>query len=311
MYCNQREYILSLEIHRDGLYSPWGFRLKGGIDVDGGTPLEIVKVFVGTASEGLLMPGDRVVGINHQDTSKLTHLEAQSLIKSAGTAAKIDVVRQGTGGGVFIDTSNGNPERQFETSKVQSQPFRTTPLVSPSPKTINEVGRPGAPKQNERIPPQPMSPTFGSPPTYGSPTFGQQHVKTVNIGGSPKQVVSTQFNSPINIYSDDAIASEAAYNQQHPGFVPSSKPHLPTPKDLTHSRPQASETFKLILQSEMDKARDHPQASGSEFTKDKQVSRPSSVMSNKSNSTQDPFMINNNINQSTSFKRLILSFGRS
>ena len=44
MYCNQREYILSLEIHRDGLYSPWGFRLKGGIDVDGGTPLEIVKV---------------------------------------------------------------------------------------------------------------------------------------------------------------------------------------------------------------------------------------------------------------------------
>ena len=158
-----------------------------------------------------------------------------------------------------------------------------------------------------QIPPQPMSPTFGSPPTYGSPTFGQQHVKTVNIGGSPKQVVSTQFNSPINIYSDDAIASEAAYNQQHPGFVPSSKPHLPTPKDLTHSRPQASETFKvlpeintpltenqtvfisfqLILQSEMDKARDHPQASGSEFTKDKQVSRPSSVMSNKSNSTQD------------------------
>ena len=44
MYCNQREYIISLEIHRDGLYSPWGFRLKGGIDVDGGTPLEIVKV---------------------------------------------------------------------------------------------------------------------------------------------------------------------------------------------------------------------------------------------------------------------------
>ena len=37
----------------------------------------------------------------------------------------------------------------------------------------------------------------------------------------------------------------------------------------------------------MDKARDHPQTSGSEFTKDKQVSRPSSVMSNKSNSTQD------------------------
>ena len=44
MYSNQKEYIQSVEIHRDGLYSPWGFRLKGGIDVDGGIPLEIVKV---------------------------------------------------------------------------------------------------------------------------------------------------------------------------------------------------------------------------------------------------------------------------
>lgn len=44
MYSNQKEYVQSVEIHRDGLYSPWGFRLKGGIDVDGGTPLEIVKV---------------------------------------------------------------------------------------------------------------------------------------------------------------------------------------------------------------------------------------------------------------------------
>ncbi len=28
----------------DGLDSPWGFRLKGGRDVEGGTPLEVVKV---------------------------------------------------------------------------------------------------------------------------------------------------------------------------------------------------------------------------------------------------------------------------
>ena len=39
------------------------------------------------------MPGDKVVGINHQDATKLTHLEAQNLIKHAGTSAKIDVVR--------------------------------------------------------------------------------------------------------------------------------------------------------------------------------------------------------------------------
>ena len=42
MYSNQ--IIQSIELHRDGLRSPWGFRLKGGIDVDGGIPLEIIKV---------------------------------------------------------------------------------------------------------------------------------------------------------------------------------------------------------------------------------------------------------------------------
>ena len=36
--------IITIDIYRDGEYSPWGFRLKGGIDVDGGTPLEITKV---------------------------------------------------------------------------------------------------------------------------------------------------------------------------------------------------------------------------------------------------------------------------
>lgn len=36
--------VLTLVIDRDGLDAPWGFRLKGGRDVDGGTPLEITRV---------------------------------------------------------------------------------------------------------------------------------------------------------------------------------------------------------------------------------------------------------------------------
>jgi hypothetical protein len=42
--------------------------------------------------------------------------------------------------------------------------------------------------------------------------MGQQ-VKTVNIGGAPKQIVSQQFNSPMNLYSDDAIAESVVANQ--------------------------------------------------------------------------------------------------
>lgn len=33
-----------MELYRDGVDCPWGFRLKGGIDVDGGIPLEIIRV---------------------------------------------------------------------------------------------------------------------------------------------------------------------------------------------------------------------------------------------------------------------------
>jgi len=283
--------------------------LKDKLPPSENNTLKRPKVFVGSASEGLLMPGDKVVGINHQDTSKLTHLEAQNLIKYAGTSAKIDVIRPGYPGQDVFEPQ----ARDFEVAKVQSQPYRTTPLVIPAPKTLTDMGMTNRSKpfNRQEVPSQPIS-----------PTSGQQQMKTVNIGGTQKQIVSQQFNSPMNMYSEEAIAESALANQAlmqsnvptlgqiqnnyHPGYVPSSKPHLPTPRDATYSRPQASETFKMILQSEMDKAKDHQEMSSAEFPKDKQTSRPSSVMSNNS-SKSNPFMMNNNINQSTSFKRLMYS----
>jgi len=294
---------------------------------DQGKTLKRPKVFVGSASEGLLMPGDKVVGINHQDATKLTHLEAQNLIKHAGTSAKIDVVRPGYGGpGGYNNYSYDAPlepqTKEFEAAKVLSQPYRTTPLVIPAPKTINDMGvtNRSTPFNRQEVSSQPISPI--------SPNSGNQQVKTINIGGTQKQIVSSQFNSPLNMYSEEAIAESALTNQAlvqsnvptlgqiqnnnyHPGYVPSSKPHLPTPRDATFSRPQASETFKIILESEMDKAKDHQGMTGSEFQKDKHPSRPSSVLSNNSSKNQDPFMMNNNINQSTSFKRLMYSLGEA
>lgn len=40
----RRPSVFLVEIDRDGLNAPWGFRLKGGIDVEGGIPLEVIKV---------------------------------------------------------------------------------------------------------------------------------------------------------------------------------------------------------------------------------------------------------------------------
>ena len=37
-------------------------------------------------------------------------------------------------------------------------------------------------------------------------------MKTVNIGGTPKQLVNNQFNSPIGLYSEDALAEAVVIN---------------------------------------------------------------------------------------------------
>ena len=46
MYSYNQCNVKSVELYRDGIDCPWGFRLKGGIDVDGGTPLEIIRVSI-------------------------------------------------------------------------------------------------------------------------------------------------------------------------------------------------------------------------------------------------------------------------
>ena len=75
------ELLVPVEISRDGSQSAWGFRLRGGADVEGGTPLEIIRVFVGGASEGLLQVGDRVLTINNSNVQAISHFEAQHLFK--------------------------------------------------------------------------------------------------------------------------------------------------------------------------------------------------------------------------------------
>ena len=38
------ELLVPVELSREGPQAAWGFRLRGGTDVDGGTPLEIIRV---------------------------------------------------------------------------------------------------------------------------------------------------------------------------------------------------------------------------------------------------------------------------
>lgn len=66
MYSNQ--YLTSVELYRDGIDCPWGFRLKGGIDVDGGTPLEIIRVSLSIKYEPKM--GQNSVGSSYPASTK-------------------------------------------------------------------------------------------------------------------------------------------------------------------------------------------------------------------------------------------------
>ena len=73
-----------------------------------------LQVFVGSASEGILYPGDKLASINYQDASKMTHQQAQNIMKTAGTSVKLDVVRPGLQGsrGSFESQGKNNSQRK-------------------------------------------------------------------------------------------------------------------------------------------------------------------------------------------------------
>ena len=52
-------------------------------------------------------------------------------------------------------------------------------------------------------------------PSFSPQSMGGPHSKTISMGGMQKEVVSNQFNCPLNMYSDEAIAEAAMTNKQH------------------------------------------------------------------------------------------------
>jgi len=51
------------------------------------------NVFVGSASDGVLEAGDRLLRINNRPTEGITHVEAQNIFRSSGTLAELEVAR--------------------------------------------------------------------------------------------------------------------------------------------------------------------------------------------------------------------------
>jgi len=336
-------------------------------------------VFVGSASEGVLEAGDRLLTINKRPTEGITHVEAQNIFRDSGTLAELEVARSDPemissrsgeeaqvlqakqlladtlspllvpgrprGSQAFQGThqsppglprsnlvlqhpaQDGQSSPHSDEVPIDDQPYRTTPLVLPHAKTIHETVPPAKFLNQHQHPdgqqpyrsstvalPAPrtindLAPGRGAPvyQQYRGPQFNTQMAKPAHQQKMGLPVPA--YNSPVPLYSQDNLAEAIAEN---PGFVQTNKPALPTVNTATISKPHESETFRMILESEMGGAKNHAGIGSRQF--DRQLSgqeRASSQQSDRSSDAGrpglDPVMKNNSINQSASFKKVMYS----
>jgi len=328
------------------------------------------NVFVGTGSEGVLEPGDKILSINNQPTNNISHVDANNLFRKSGTKATLEIVRPGVPPPLSQSDSGMLSSPYSEHEKVHSQPYRTLPLVSPNPKTIHDTGevdrRYSAPvdcpdlahpgrdnqdfvplanqpyrttplilpnpktihdtgeaekvyctstldrnKKGKEIPYRTASLVMPGPKTIndvgvGAPMYQPYRGPQYNTQIQNKSYTSQpgqQYNTPRPLYCEESLNSTPA----HPGYVQSNKLHLPSSREATISKPHESETFKIVLESELSSAENQQGIVGKSFEKNAAMDRPSSQLSDRSKGSHDAGLKNTSINQSTTFKKVMYS----
>ncbi|KAL0840499.1 hypothetical protein ABMA28_015737 [Loxostege sticticalis] len=268
-----RLHTFVVTLRRESRDTNWGLRLVGGADL--ATPLIVTRVTPGTPAGRELVRGDIIAKIDDYDARDLRHEDAQNLFKNAPNQIKLvvqrDVDREAPAGAAHAPRSpipnaaappyrtpsplppsawgrGAGPESlprtpippyqvqqegEYRTmllsptstrtddtvdESIQSQPYRTTPLVLPGAKVRRE---PGPTESYLRHHP---NPAMRAPPHHD---YRDTLMK--------QKVVHKQFNSPINLYSDQNIAN--SIRQQT-----SPLPHKPT----VLYDPAKSETFRML-----------------------------------------------------------------
>ncbi|XP_032441937.1 LIM domain-binding protein 3-like isoform X1 [Xiphophorus hellerii] len=161
---------------------PWGFRLQGGKDFN--MPLTVSRITPGSkAAQGNLIQGDVIVAIDGVSTEGMTHLEAQNKIKMAHHSLALTMTK----------------------SK------RPVPMALP--------------RMDAMIPMIPHQQVFcPAPPNAGfSPGVlkdsGLSAQKTIEVTGpgGKATIIHAQYNTPISLYSQDAIMDTIAGQSQSKG----------------------------------------------------------------------------------------------
>ncbi|KAM9703054.1 LIM domain-binding protein 3 isoform 8-T8 [Dama dama] len=193
---------------------PWGFRLQGGKDFN--MPLTISRITPGSkAAQSQLSQGDLVVAIDGVNTDTMTHLEAQNKIKSA--SYNLSLTLQKSKRPIPISTA-------------------APPIQSPLPVIPHQkVGVDSGADYQERFNPSALK---------DSALSTHKPIEVKGLGGKAT-IIHAQYNTPISMYSQDAIMDAIAGQAQAQGSDFSGS--LPI-KDLTVD--SASPVYQAVIKNQ-------------------------------------------------------------
>ncbi|XP_057277495.1 LIM domain-binding protein 3 isoform X6 [Pezoporus wallicus] len=181
---------------------PWGFRLQGGKDFN--MPLTISRITPGSkAAQSQMNQGDLVVAIDGVNTDSMTHLEAQNKIKSA--SHNLSLTLQKSKRPVPISTT----APRIDTPKA----------VIPHQKVITNTA--ANTEFTERFNPNVLK---------DSALSTHKPIEVKGLGGKAT-IIHAQYNTPISMYSQDAIMDAIAGQAQaqggeFAGTLPLKDPHV-------------------------------------------------------------------------------------
>ncbi|XP_028331822.1 LIM domain-binding protein 3b isoform X2 [Gouania willdenowi] len=168
--------------------APWGFRLQGGKDFN--MPLTISRITPGSkASGGSLAQGDIISAIDGVSTDGMTHLEAQNKIKSATSRLALSMLKS----------------KRF--TPVSTAAVR---MDSPMPVIAHQKVIANTAANVE------YTPSFNPIALKDSALSTHKPIEVKGPGGKAT-IVHAQYNTPISMYSQDAIMDAIAGQSQAKG----------------------------------------------------------------------------------------------
>ncbi|XP_065098318.1 LIM domain-binding protein 3b [Paramisgurnus dabryanus] len=203
--------------------APWGFRLQGGKDFN--MPLTISRILPGSkAANGSLNQGDIITAIDGVSTEGLTHLEAQNKIKSATSKLSLSMQRS---------------------RRPAPVPTATPRMDSPMPIIPHQKVIANTPANQEYVP------NFNPIALKDSALSTHKPIEVKGPGGKAT-IIHAQYNTPISMYSQDAIMDAIAGQAQARGNEdPAGSPlsSLPVKDPLVDS---ASPVYQAVIKPDKD-----------------------------------------------------------